>query len=119
MAEEAIPELSAPYAIKPRACRCKDIPREPLFSWGDPADETYAVYTVPKHFEAHAALDYLDLLYREGSDAALRWAIILGVGADGWNALRDPAIDAATFDKICDVILSRIRGALRSGPKAD
>lgn len=115
----------APYAIQHSQCRCDEIEREPLFTWddgmpkeSDDPNKPTATYTIPKYFETHVALDYLDLLYRTDSDAALRWACIMAVGVDGWNALRDPAVSPQMFQEIISVILKRIKGAMRSGPKA-
>lgn len=115
----------APYAIQHSKCRCDEIEREPLFTWDDPDlpkdgknPAPTATYTVPKYFEAHVALDYLDILYRTDSDAAMRWACIVALGQDGWNALRDPAVSPEMFQDIVSVILKKIKGAMRSGPKA-
>ncbi len=116
--------MEAPYAIQSRSCQCDKIEREPLFTWDDPEkphgkdDQPHAVYTIPKYFETHVALDYLDMLYRADSDAALRWACITALGHDGWNALRDPAIDPKMFQDIVSVIVNKIKGAMKAGPKA-
>lgn len=114
----------APFVIKHRECRCDKIDREPLFTWENAEDERpsddqeqVVTFTVPQYFEAHVGLDYLDILHSQGSDAATRWACLTALGVDGWNALRSPAIDNETFTSILTVILDRVRGALRSGPK--
>lgn len=119
---------NAPYKILRRGCQCDRIEREPLFEWIDTDLPQAAgddgkplpgeIFTIPKYFEAHVALDYLEARERLGPDAAFRWAVIKAIGQAGWDALRSPGMDDALFDTIGNVILRRIRGVDGSGPKA-
>lgn len=109
-------ESPTPYVVQHRDCRCADAPKELLFEWSD--GEDVQKYEIAKYFEAHVALDYLEVLETRGPNPAFRWAMIHAIGHRGWAALRSPGMDDATFDKIVQIILDRVRGAAsRSGPK--
>lgn len=118
-------ELETPFRVEHRACRCEDIPKETLFEWvaeedNDPelpADAAKQVFEIPEYFEAHVSLDYLEVLESRGGDAAFRWAVIRCIGRAGWAAMRSPGMDPETFQKVAQVILDRVRGAQRTGPK--
>lgn len=114
-------ENEAPFRVRHRGCQCHEIPRELLFEWVGPDQEDDGAetvkYEIPRYFEAHVALDYLDILYGRGSDAAFRWAMIFAIGAEGWKAMRSPGMPTETFDAIAQVILDRIRGKDGRGPK--
>lgn len=118
-------ELETPFRVTHRACRCDDIPKETLFEWVDEEDDRprsegddgKVRYEIPEHFEAHVSLDYLEILESRGGDAAFRWAVIKCIGRAGWAAMRSPGMDPETFQKLAQVILDRVRGAQRTGPK--
>lgn len=117
-------ELETPFRVEHRACRCEDIPKETLFEWIDEEDREprtgrnrKQIYQIPEYFEAHVSLDYLEILETRGGDAAFRWAVIRCIGRAGWAAMRSPGMDPETFQKVAQVILDRVRGAQRTGPK--
>lgn len=119
-------EVTAPFQVRRRKCRCDQIEREPLFEWLDDDEivdsETPVrgtVFMIPTHFEAHVGLDYLEMLQTQGPDAAFRWAAIKAIGVEGWQALRSPGMEKALFHSIGGVILDRIRGFNDKGPKAE
>lgn len=116
-------ESTAPFRVQHHECRCDDIPRELLFEWVDEDVITDGglvetrKYEIPRYFEAHVTLDYLEILHSRGSDAAYRWAMIMALGLEGWKAVRSPGMDDETLQKISQVVLDRIRGAQSRGPK--
>lgn len=111
-------ESETPFRVNHAACKCGDIPKETLFEFLDEGlRDGKKTYEIPEYFEAHVALDYLEILHSQGSDAAFRWAVITAVGKNGWAALRSPGMDSETFGKIAQVILDRVRGASSRGPK--
>jgi hypothetical protein len=107
------------FLIEHRKCQCDQAPRVPLFTWVQQTDsgDIEAVFEMPEYFEAHVALDYLEMLHTQGDDAAFRWALIKALGQDGWNAVRSPGMDSETFQGIVSAVLTAVMGSLRSGPK--
>jgi hypothetical protein len=113
---------AALYSIYDRRCECDKAPRFVLFEVHEQeeseTDTGVRQYTCPEFFETHVGLEYLEHTLQSGPDASLRWAMIQAIGADGWNALRSPALDFDTFSEIVEQVLRRVRGSTRPGPKA-
>jgi hypothetical protein len=92
------------------------VPREELFSLDG------VTHTIPMHFPASVALQYMDAMRKYGPDAAVSWALELALTTEGYTALlgAGTAIPQKGFDQIVTVITSRIMGkaVVVPGPKA-
>ena len=111
-------EKKPQFPILIDGCHCRDAPMSPLFSiidgtGGPDDDQDYPVveYHAPDYLEAHVGLEYLELMITQGSDYALRWALIKVLGQDGWDALRSPGMSYESFMEVADEVLRRVRGS--------